>query len=626
MSSDNFLNKQSESNKFPILLWVAILINAIIIALFVTFVFGLRKDAFEIDTTKLDKSMIIYKDGIQASVNLYEKRLKKIVESYPFSDFLQGTLLNGVDKTEQEKIVSIFRSGDYAFDSVALYMSDGQIVFSEPVNMKPANDYIRNMKNAAYDKSYDGIYFIIPIDNEQGINIGYIAASVDKKIFEVGAQKSNFILLDSGVVYYDANININNLPKDRLNSLLNNTEYSVIQNIDDTSLIFYSSYVQGVEGLNIAIVSFDVPFIQKSFKYIILGLLLASFIFLVIAAIIEYFKMRKERDEYIEDDSLVSEPNISESNNEDDNFDINEYNLASLDEDISYLDNIIEKDNGKDADDFEDMPSIEELDENNKYSNDDTFEDTFKNDDLSSSGVLVSRGETLEEEINKKEEEYFSSREAFNISFNKDFLSEDNEDSSDESIVLDEDSLNAIGEDEIVKKADENSVFETSDLIDSELYEPVEVPKIPDDYYKDAYNKVDVSKGWADILNAIKGVSFFEKTMDDMMNWIKEKSGIDIEHAVMVKKDELSGFYNITDTKNISRRTKELLYIDENEPLFTKILSYKKPLYVSDPFSSESLGAKFADEDKKNISRMIFIPIESTNSDIDSFFIGMSKN
>lgn len=658
MASDNCLDKQKNVNKFPVFLWVAVLVNAIIIALFVTFVFGLRKDAFDIDSAKLDRSMLIGKDNILSSVRFYNDRIKKIIESYPFSDFLQQTLLNGLDKTEEEKIVSIFRNGDYSFDSVSLYLADGQNVFSIPVRIKPIEhvNYLNYMKSsiAVYDESYDGIYFILPISNEQGIDIGYIAASVDKKIFENAFESSRFILLPSGVVYYADNVDIKRISKERLLSLLNNTKFdeSYIRQIEGTSLIFYSSPVTDVENLNIGLVEADVPIIQKSLKYIILSLLVLSFIFLIVAAIIEWSKSKKDL-EYMENEEREEEHDIVDENidinelNED--LDINEYTLSSLDEDISYLDNIIEKDKQDvEKDDIVDLPSVDELEkyveDAGKYGVSEETKDSenisedFHEKDFSDTSdyskdrdVLVSHGAMLEDEISIKEEEYFSSKDAFNFSFNRDFLLEDdlNVDEDDESIILDEDVLKSIDLDEdIINKADENADFDTSDLVDEELYEPNEVPKVPDDYYRNVLDKekVDISNGWLDVLKSIKGNKFVEKTMDDMIEWIKEESGVEIKHAVMLSKINLGDVYSVVDSRNVSSKTKELLKVDENEPLFTKILSYKKPLYVSDPFSSESLSEKFAKEDKENIVRMIFIPIESESNLLESFFIGLSEN
>ena len=76
----------------------------------------------------------------------------------------------------------------------------------------------------------------------------------------------------------------------------------------------------------------------------------------------------------------------------------------------------------------------------------------------------------------------------------------------------------------------------------------------------------------------------------------------------------------------LSSFVKNKLEIDENEALFKKILSSKKTLYVSDPFSSLSLKIKFDEKDRENVSHMIFIPIQDEEGSLKSFFIGLSSN
>jgi len=127
------------------------LLNAIIIALFITFVFGLKKDAFDVDTKKLDRSALICQNSVLNIVNEYDKRINKILESYPFADFLQRVVINGVDKSERDKIISIFRSGNYAFDTVTINLAiDGKTIISSPDKNKIINiDNYRNSNSLA---------------------------------------------------------------------------------------------------------------------------------------------------------------------------------------------------------------------------------------------------------------------------------------------------------------------------------------------------------------------------------------------------------------------------------------------------------------------------------------------
>ena len=294
---------------------------------------------------------------------------------------------------------------------------------------------------------------------------------------------------------------------------------------------------------------------------------------------------------------------------------------------------------------LDDIPSLDDIIADNDESDEKEEEKKTENskeeengiikgiDDNNEGDILISHGSIIEDEIVKKEEEYFSSSDAFNFSLNRDFLLGDYED--EESGVNSDnnnDKKSSFGneeydDDEVVKPANENDTFDTEDLIDKDLYEPEETPKIPDDFYKEAEEKVkeNMTSGWKNVLKSIRGKKFVNKNMDDMLNWVKEQSGLDIKHASMLTRKE-DGSYEVSESQNISEGTKEKLKINENEALFKKILSHKKTLYVSDPFSSDSLKKKFDPSDREDISHMIFIPVENDEGGLKSFFIGLSSN
>ncbi|MEI0489512.1 AAA family ATPase [Brachyspira pulli] len=1073
------------NNSISVFVYISILINIIVLALFITFVFGLKKDAFDVDTKKLDRNALICQNSIVSLVQDYDARLNKIVESYPFINLLQQVILNGIDENEKERIISIFRSGNYPFDTVALYLADGKPVFSSPVKTKPVDleSYKKSEAKAFFDKDYDGVYFVKPIRNDRGIEVGYIVASVFKKIFENTSYNLNFVVLPNGVVYYNSSIDINSISRDSLTQYMNKeVGSSETIEVDNNTFTFYSSKVKDIDNFNIGILELNVPIIQKYLKYIILALLGLSFIFLLTTSLIEknrenkedennnadeediydrseplennyananivndeefniddydndiepldndsikfFNRDKKERitrenkvdlpkiddvedieveenddndipslDDILEDggertqeddtdeniklddmsslddtlenedddadeniklddmssldDTLEDEDNDTDENiklddmsslddtleNEDDDTDENIKldDVASLDNDIAEdfdeipnLDDIIDEDkeddleelsnmeetpedieelnkldgvdnesddipslddvldennednneeekkedddsniedtiddledipslddvldennednneeenkededsNIKDTiddledipslddvldennednneeenkededsniedtiddledipslddvldennednneeenkedddsniedtiDDLEDIPSLDDvLDENNEDNNeeenkeddDSNIEDTIddledipslddvldennednneeenKEDDDSNiedtiddledipsldevlgennddnneenddnpienledipnnnisneenndnntdedeleetiddseeknnnneeiikgiddiiddeGDILISHGSILEDEIAKKEEEYFSSSDAFNFSLNRDFLLgdyDDEENSNSEDSSLSHSFAEDYDDGEVIKPANEKDSFDTEDLIDKDLYDPEEVPKIPDDYYREAEEKVkeNMTAGWKNVLKALKGKKFVNKNMNDMLNWVKEQSGLDILHAAMLTRQE-DGSYNITESQNISDSTKNKLNITENEALFKKILAHKKTLYVSDPFSSDSLKTKFDPEDRENISHMIFVPVENDEGGLKSFFIGLSAN
>ena len=683
-------------DKNNIYIYIAILLNAIIIALFITFVFGLKKDAFDVDTKKLDRSALICQNSVLNIVNEYDKRINKILESYPFADFLQRVVINGVDKSERDKIISIFRSGNYAFDTVTINLAiDGKTVISSPDKNKIINiDNYRNSNSLAYfDEDYDGVYFVKSISNENGIRIGYIVASVFKKIFENTSYNLNFVVLPNGVVYYNPAIDINSISRDTLTQYMEQSDSKTI-NIDNSSYLLYSGRVRDIENFSIGILELNVPIVQKYLKYILLLILSASFIFLIVSVLFDRRKLIKE-----------SETDIYDYDEEDENYNINSINLNSnnneetlellTEDDINYLNDInledIFNEDSKEKNDNENHDeNIEETEENeeeklnlddldnldfseeddNKIENNnenkenekdnnennlidttneensndtslDDLEELYnsleelekldeKEDDILESiddmeniindneDILISHGSIIEEEITRKEDEYFSSSDAFNFSLNKDFLIGDE---------IDLDSITGDYEGEIVKKADEADTFDKENLIDEELYNPEEVPKVPDSYYKEAEDKVreNMTAYWKNILKSIRGKKFVNKNMSEILDWIKEESGLDITNCAMLNKGE-DEIYRVSESQNLSEETKELLKIDENEGLFKKILSNNRTLYVSDPFSSDSLKDKFDIKDRENIYHMIFIPIQNEEGELKSFFIGLSTN
>ena len=671
---------------------IAILLNAIIIALFIAFVFGLKKDAFDVDTKKLDRSALICQNSILNIVGEYDKRINKILESYPFASFLQRIILNGIDISERDKIISIFRSGNYAFDTVALYLSDGKTVISSPDKSKIVNiDNYRNSNSLAYfDEDYDGVYFVKSITNENGIRIGYIVASVFKKIFENTSYNLNFVVLPNGVVYYNPAIDINSVSRDTLTRYMEQSDSKTI-NIDNSSYLLYSGRVKEIENFSIGILELNVPIIQKYLKYVLLLILSSSFIFLIISVLYDRNKLIKESQIDIDDyDDTEEDYNINSVNFNTDEDSKKDFELLSED-DINYLNDInledifnedSENKNENETetinneieeklslDDWDNLDLTEEDDneikneepqkedienenniidsnkeENSENSNDTSLDDLEelynsleelekldeKEDDIIESiddmeniindeeDILISHGSIIDEEIMRKEDEYFSSSDAFNISLNKDFLLGDE---------IDLDSITDDYEGEIVKKADESDTFDKEDLIDEELYNPEEVPKVPDVYYKEAEEKVreNMTAYWKNILKSIRGKKFVSKNMSEILDWIKEESGLDITNCAMLNKDE-DGIYRVAESQNLSEETKELLKIDENEGLFKKILSNNRTLYVSDPFSSDSLKDKFDIKDRENIYHMIFIPIQNEEGELKSFFIGLSTN
>ncbi|MEI0702792.1 AAA family ATPase, partial [Brachyspira intermedia] len=402
----------SDKNKISIFVYVSILINLIVLALFITFVFGLKKDAFDVDTKKLDRNALICQNSIVNLVKDYDERLNKIVDSYPFINLLQQVILNGIDTAERDRIISIFRSGNYPFDTVALYLADGKSVFSSPVKTKPVDlESFKNSKAIAFfDKDYDGVYFVKPIKNDRGIEVGYIVASVFKKIFENTPYNLNFVVLSNGVVYYNPSIDINSISIDSLNQYMNKDIGSTGSiEADNNTFAFYSGKVKDIDNFSTGILELNVPIVQKYLKYIILGLLSLSFVFLLTASLVERFKPAannnivndEPEDDDIYDNSEPPENNYANSNIvNDEEFNIDDYDndIEGLDdESIKYLNKVdkITKSSKIDLPNLDEVEDIEVEDHDDNLNNIIDYED---DDEIKLDDVLEDGGEKLQDD------------------------------------------------------------------------------------------------------------------------------------------------------------------------------------------------------------------------------------
>ena len=486
----------SDKNKISIFVYVSILINLIVLALFITFVFGLKKDAFDVDTKKLDRNALICQNSIVNLVKDYDERLNKIVDSYPFINLLQQVILNGIDTAERDRIISIFRSGNYPFDTVALYLADGKSVFSSPVKTKPVDlESYKNSKAVAFfDKDYDGVYFVKPIKNDRGIEVGYIVASVFKKIFENTPYNLNFVVLSNGVVYYNPSIDINSISIDSLTQYMNKDIGSTGSiEADNNTFAFYSGKVKDIDNFSIGILELNVPIVQKYLKYIILGLLSLSFIFLLTTSLVERFKPAannniandETEDDDIYDESEPPENNYANSNIvNDEEFNIDDYDndIEGLDdESIKYLNKVdrITKNSKIDLPNLDEIEDIKVEDHDDNLNNIMDYED---DDEIKLDDVLEDGGEKLKDEEDE-------SIKLENLSA-LDKVLENEEDDEDESIklenlddVLDEqkDELEDIPslDDIIEEEKDTEDVPSLDDIIEKEK-DTEDVPNLDD--------------------------------------------------------------------------------------------------------------------------------------------------
>ena len=565
---------------------ISMIINIIIITLYIIFVFGMKKDIFVINEDVLDNQMVAYLETLSNRLDYYDNKINKIINSYSFVDFLNESITNGIDDSEVNKIVELFIGIEKPFSSVSLHGKDGELIFSRPVRMHSTNagNNIKVKDSSivftSYKDIYDGIEFTVALKDDDNNFLGHVSASVDKAIFSDIVENSQILLLPNGIIYYSNNTDISKTSKEKLISLLNNTseESSYFSKIDDTGLLFYASLLNRILGFNIGFIVDDVVPLQQYFKYIILVVLLLSLIFLTCILVSELIKKRNE----------FSNENTKPSSESDSKLPIKnvldkEVPLKKIEDETSYFDSL---DLSSNIDEF-------------------LLEDKVVDD----------------EEIIKEEGDYFSSKEAFNVSLDDNFLSEQLSDKEDDSVLsADEKNINAY----VDELLDKNSDL-LSDDIDDEV-ETDEVPRIPDDYYGSSNNEDNTSTKTIEeeyklLLNAIKNEKFIEKDMAYMLNYVRNYFSFKIDIMLMLGYNSDEGKYVVIDSENISSTTKELFKIGERENIFSKLLITGKPVDIKNPYSSKALSVKFDNNDIEGISKMLFIPIENMDGDLGSFFI-----
>ena len=567
---------------------ISMVINVIIITLYIIFVFGMKKDIFVINEDVLDNQMVAYLETLSNRLDYYDNKMNKIINSYSFIDFVDESMTNGIDDDEVKKIVELFIGIEKPFSSVSLHGKDGELIFSRPVRMH-SGDIPNNIKVkdssiifTSYKDIYDGIEFTVALKDIDNNFLGYVSASVDKAIFSDIVENSQILLLPNGIIYYSNNTDISKTSKEKLISLLNNTseESSYFAKIDDTGLLFYASLLNRILGFNIGFIVDDIVPLQQYFKYIILVVLLLSLIFLTCILVSELIK---KRSEFLDDD-------VKPSSNNDSDLPIKNIlnkeaqpktSLNAEQDETSYFDSL---DLGSNIDEF-----------------------------------LLEDKVVDEEEIIKEEGDYFSSKEAFNVSLDDNFLSEQLGDKNDSLLSDNDEDINAYV-DELLDKSN-NLSTDDDKAIDDEV-ETNEVPKIPDDYYSDNEdNAKTIEEEYEILLNSIKNEKFIEKDMAYMLDYVRNYFNFKIDIMLMLGYNSDEGKYVVTDSENISSTTQELFKIGERENIFSKLLVAGKPVDIKNPYSSKALSLKFDSNDIDGITKMLFIPVENTEGRIASFFI-----
>lgn len=607
-ANDKDTKKINRKRSFSFLLISAVLFQAVIIVLYLAFVFLSDNSIFKSSRNKIENNLALYVNSIFESMDNYSERIRNITDTYSFQDFIYESLLDGIDNEELDKISSMFRNTHLPFSSVTIYLVDGQILASIPTTIdkdakenafKTAQYATAKTVRATYKESYAGIQFATAITNNQGTTIGFIAANVDKDIFKTSVPGSSVLLLENGVVYFDDTMDLKEISRTTLVSLLNET---VIDNIngykvDNSNYMFYSIGIKRAAGLNVGLLVYTDTILQQYSKYIILAIFSIFFIFLVISFIYDHIKRKKA---ILESISVHNDKLFDENEFEDDTDNLLPFDFED-DEKIEELERDYEKDN-------EYIENNEE-EENKQSINMDKFSDDIKdifNDDTKynykRNKVYANPKETI---LSSEEDEYFSSKDSFGFSKNMDFLLEGTADKKD---IFDEDIEKSV--EDILKGASKYS----EEYNESDSYEPDNVPTIPDEYF---------SGGFKSILEATKGVRFIERDMDYILKWVKDKTGIDVDAVLFLQKE--NNMYKTISSKNVTDNTKKIFLIEESEAIFSKFLKSQKVIYIDNPKLSKSLSKKFDRSDIEDITAMIFIPIEDREKELKSFFVALSK-
>lgn len=505
------------------------------------------------------------------NLDLYATRLQKTAKELDINNFIRKIFIEGVDEEHKNKIINVILNINPRHENTTLYLSDGKIVFSTEKDKTSLEEQgLLSELNKKYEEPYykyqkdkKNIKIIIPLFTDHMVKTAYLETYIPKYIFSFSAIP-NYTLLDEAILYGSENTNY--LDKNAIANIgLLFKEGSGYKNLEKLPYRLYISKRESKAQVKIGALVADIPKVKNSLEYVILGIFILSLIFLIILIVLVVSSKEKYSDkaEQKHDSEIIPEKEF-------------------------------------DTNDFEDSHAIER-----KYKEAGIELRNKRND------IYMADGAELDEMISK-ENEYFSSDKAFNVS-DDDFLNILNkEEKDDEKITFDTD---------IVESMIENM---NASIDSTEDYEINEVPVIPDDYYKnEGLGKNDLI--WNGFLLDIITFNFKDKSLNEMIDKVKEELNISILKCAYLKYNEKELSYSVENALDIDDKTEKILKIDTREPLFTKLLSKGKPLYIDDPFASEVIADKFSENQYDDIKRMVFIPLKNEN-DIEAFLLVMKIN
>ena len=643
------------NKKISFILFTSILVSAICIAVYVYMMFFHNKRLMAENYEVFEQKVEAIAQNTEKNINLYSDKFKTVLNTNSLNNIIIKIINSNYAIDEDRVYLSqLLNKNNLKFSDIALYKSDGSIVFSSKKNQKPLYqevfwDKIRKNHleiNTTYDLENNGLRSIAKIKDDQEKLIGYLVLKIPNSIFNISkVNVGNYTLTETSIIYAtDAIKDLNYNIAQQIEPMLTITKGYI-----DLKEIPYKIYIASARNNSNPIVGMVIKDNTKTknvLEYIILAIFSLSFIFIV-ASFILFVKNRNnvyensdnslsdsDLDKLLEDelesfDELDSDIDLNsmlvhnysgEEDNDDDSIDsilksienidmntdvINE-ELLNIMKDIEELDIDMEheinklEDNKKEISNDELELLINDIDndyENNEMENKmlDSTDETVKEDD----NIYITDGSMLDSEILKMENEYFSSDNAFSFD-DSDFLNIINKDKEDDNAKTE------------LKNDIENTTLDTNDN-DSEN-DLEKVPKIPDNYYTN-------EKIWDNILDAPYFKNMLKnKSMDDIVDDMKNDLSANVDKALYVQYDEDSMAYQISQSIDID--DEYLFTIKYDEPLYTKLLSQNKMIFIDNPMDSDIISSKFPEDEHKNIDKMIFVPVDNNdNIDKKDYFI-----
>ncbi len=304
-------------------------------------------------------------------------------------------------------------------------------------------------------------------------------------------------------------------------------------------------------------------------------------------------------DEDIEDEDVADLDSESPSDSNEDEADDSELELDTElsddedieDEDVADLDSELPSDSNEDEAEKElDINSDSDLNAEEEKEN-----NTGSQDMEEENKIETLDGSTIDDELLKKEDAYFSSDDAFDFDGGSDFLN-----------ILDKEEVNDTSSEDV-----SDSIKEDEQNTDDD------VPKIPDDYYNQSSNAQSWNK-LIDDSNFLMDLS--NESFEDIIKLAREKLDMNIDKALYLKYDSEDKIYKVSDSTGVENDSS--FTIDPHEAFYTKLVAKNNIISIDNPMESDIIKSKFSETDYSGIDKLVIVPLENEDHDLyKNFFI-----